>query len=117
MNAGSPQKIRSASEFINAVEQFHKKCENKTVEKNDVDQFVEIISSTSRPTLDSTVATSLEGLKKTMGSNKAVIEKAGGAVPYQNITTKIDDLSRYLKEEKEMKSKVTSKDNEGLPGR
>lgn len=106
MNAGSPQKIHSAQDLINAVDQFHKKCENKTVKKDDVDQFALIISNTSHLNLDKNVANRLED-----------IVKAVRGLPPQQLITKIDDLSRYLKEEKNMKSKVTSKDNEGLPKR
>lgn len=116
MNAGSPQKV-SAQDFINAVEQFQKKCEAKTVKKQDVEQFAVIIQKTRTLNLSKLVAASLEGLKKTMGNNKAILESAAGAVPTQNLITKIDDLSRYLKEEENKAKQVTGKNFDGLPKR
>lgn len=117
MSASSPQRIQNDQDFIHFVEQFQKKCEEKKVQKQDVDQFAGIISKTPRPNLSKAVAKSLEGLVKTMDKNKAIIESAAGAVPYQKLIQTIDHLSLYLKEEKEKKEKVTSKDNEGLPKR
>lgn len=117
MNAGAPQKINSAQDFINAVDQFHQKVANKTVQKKDVDHFAEIITSTPRPKLDQLVANRLDVLKKAIGTIKGEIEKVAGAQPTQGLIAKIDELTRYLKSEEERHKKVISKENDGLPRR
>lgn len=118
MNAGASSRIQNAQDFINALEQFQKKCDNKTLKSNDIDQFAEVISNTPRPKLDQSVLSHLNKLKgKIGGTTKGEIEKIAGSQPYQNLIIKIDDLSRYLKEEKESQAKVGRKGNEGLPKR
>lgn len=115
MNAGSPQKVGSFEDFINIVEQFHKKCENKTIQKNDVDQLVQIILD-SRASLNAggPKVDRLIGRLQQLGKNKEVIQAAAGAVPYANLTKAMDSLALYLKDQKNSQSKVMRADNEGL---
>lgn len=135
MNADAPKKPEAvgSKEFLNFIENFHRKCQRgEKLPEKEVNEFYEIISSTQKktekkiqaettvisdPSIREKTINAIKQLQVTLGQNKEILESAVASIPYTQIQTALNNLDHYLNEEKKESQRVSRKESDHMPSK